>query len=384
MSMKNIISLTIVTAVTSVALLLAPVAFVQSDTSQPKTQHTSEKRDISITRVTTGLNHPWSIAFLSASDWLVTERSGSLRRVLDGQLQPEPIKGLPDVHATGQGGLLDVVLHPDFASNQLVYLSYTAKQGSNYGTEVARGVLVDNELRNLEIIFKALPKVRGGRHFGSRLAFDDRGYLYISLGDRGAKELAQEQNKHIGTVIRLHDDGAIPKDNPFVNIAGVLPEIYSYGHRNVQGMVFDKKTKTLWTHEHGPQGGDELNQVLSGQNYGWPIITYGANYGSGTKIGEGTEKLGMLQPTTFWDPSIAPSGLAIVDGNRYPEWQGNLLVGSLKFQLIARLELKDNAVLSEERLVERDFGRIRDIRQGPKGYLYFITDADNGSIYRIE
>lgn len=382
--MKNIIRSSIAATFISIASFLAPVAFAQSDASQSKALHKSDKRDISITQLTTGLDHPWSIAFLSATDWLVTERSGSLRRVLDGQLQPEPVKGLPDIHATGQGGLLDVVLHPEFASNQWVYLSYTAKQGSNYGTEVVRGTLIDNELRNLEIIFRALPKVRGGRHFGSRLAFDDRGYLYISLGDRGAKELAQEQDKHIGTIVRLHDDGAIPTDNPFVNIAGVLPEIYSYGHRNVQGMVFNKTTKTLWAHEHGPQGGDELNQVLPGQNYGWPTITYGANYGSGTKIGEGTEKPGMLQPTTYWDPSIAPSGLAIVDGNHYPEWQGNLLVGSLKFQLIARLELKDNVVQSEERLLERDYGRIRDIRQGPNGYLYFLTDADNGSIYRID
>lgn len=382
--MKNITRLTIATTFTFVALLSTPVAFAQSDTSQLKTLHTSDKRDISVTQVATGLDHPWSIAFVSATDWLVTERSGTLRRVLDGRLQPAPIKGLPVINATGQGGLLDVVLHPEFESNQWVYLSYTAKQGANYGTEVARGVLVDNELRDLEIIFKALPKVRGGRHFGSRLAFDDSGYLYISLGDRGAKELAQEQDKHPGAIIRLHDDGTTPKDNPFVNIANVLPEIYSYGHRNVQGMVFDNKTKTLWAHEHGPQGGDELNKVLPGQNYGWPTITYGANYGTGTKIGEGTEKPGMLQPISFWDPSIAPSGLAIVDSNRYPEWQGNLLVGSLKFQLIARLEIKGKAVLTEERLLKGKYGRIRDIRQGPNGYLYFLTDADNGSIYRIE
>ncbi len=365
-------------------ILSTTAVLAQSESTQPATAHTSIKRDISITQITSGLDHPWSIAFISATDWLVTERSGALRRVLNAKLQAEPIKGLPRLHAKGQGGLLDVVLHPDFNSNQWVYLSYTSKRGFKYGTEVARGKLVDNELRNVEIIFTALPKLLGGVHFGSRLTFDDKGYLYISLGDRGAKELAQQLDSHVGTIIRLHDDGAIPEDNPFVNVAGALPEIYSYGHRNVQGMVFDKKTKTLWAHEHGPQGGDELNQVLSGKNYGWPTITYGVNYGFGTKIGEGTEKPGMSQPVTFWDPSIAPSGLAFVDSSRYPEWQDNLLVGALKYQLIARLEVKNNAVLNEERLFANEYGRIRDIRQGPDGFLYFITDSGNGSIYRID
>lgn len=350
--------------------------------------HSSEKRDLAVTQLTSGLDHPWSLAFISENDWLITERSGSLRRIIDGQLQPEPIRGLPKIDATGQGGLLDVALHPEFDSNQWVYFSYTAKQGANYGTEVARGKLIDNELQDVEIIFKALPKVRGGRHFGSRLVFDDRGYLFVSLGDRGDKHLAQQQDKHIGTIVRLHDNGSVPTDNPFVNSVNVLPEIYSYGHRNIQGMAFDKQTKTLWAHEHGPQGGDELNKILPGQNYGWPTITFGANYGTGSKIGEGTKKDGMLQPITYWDPSIAPSGLAVVEGNRYPEWQGNLLVGALKFQLIARLELGLQAEISsvkhEERLLKGQFGRIRDIRQGPDGYIYFITDDDNGAVYRIQ
>jgi len=346
--------------------------------------HSSEKRDITVVQVSSGLDHPWSMAFISANDWLITERSGSLRRVIDGRLQSESIQGLPKIAATGQGGLLDVVLHPEFDSNRWVYISYTAKQGSGYGTEVARGKLIDNALTEVEVIFKALPKVRGGRHFGSRMVFDDRGYLFVSLGDRGNKEQAQQQDKHIGTIVRIHDDGAIPSDNPFVNTANVRPEIYSFGHRNVQGMVFDKNTKTLWAHEHGPQGGDELNNILAGQNYGWPTITYGANYVTGTKIGEGTDKDGMLQPTTYWDPSIAPSGLAIVEGNRYPEWQGNLLVGALKYKMIARLELDKGSVKQEERILNGHYGRIRDIRQGPDGYLYFLTDEDNSGVYRIE
>ena len=356
----------------------------QANTTTPTIEYASEKRVIKVEEIASGLDHPWSIAFVSETDWLVTERSGTLRRIVDGRVQEQPITGLPDIHPTGQGGLLDVVLHPDFDTNQWVYLSYSAKDKSRYGTEVARGKLVENQLENVEIVFKATPKVKGGRHFGSRLAFDDKGFLFISLGDRGAKKTAQHQDKHLGAIIRLHDDGRVPKDNPFINAANVLPEIYSYGHRNVQGMVFDKQTNTLWAHEHGPQGGDELNRILAGQNYGWPTITFGANYGTGTKIGEGTNKEGMLQPTTYWDPSIAPSGLAIVNSDHYPQWQGNLLVGALKFQLIARLELNENTVVHEERLLKSELGRIRDIRQGPDGFIYLLSDSDNGSIYRLK
>ncbi len=346
--------------------------------------YTSEKRDLKVTQITNGLDHPWSIAFISSNDWLVTERSGALRRVVNGEVLPKPISGLPNIAAVGQGGLLDVALHPDFESNQLVYLSYSAGSGSKYGTEVLRARLANNALENVEVIFQAIPKTRGGRHFGSRLAFDDEGYLYISLGDRGDQDTAQQQDKHMGAIVRIHNDGKIPTNNPFVHVANVLPEIYSFGHRNVQGMTFDNDTKTLWAHEHGPQGGDELNRVLPGQNYGWPTITYGANYGTGTKIGEGTEKPGMLQPTTYWDPSIAPSGLTVVNSPRYPQWQGNLLVGALKFQLLARLEIKEGKVVHEERLLERELGRIRDVKQGPDGVIYLLTDSDNGSIYRIE
>jgi len=234
------------------------------------------------------------------------------------------------------------------------------------------------------VIFKANPKTIGGRHFGSRLAFDAEGFLFISLGDRGSKDSAQQTNSHSGSIIRLNDDGTVPEDNPFINDKAVLPEIYSFGHRNVQGMAFDVSTNTLWAHEHGPQGGDELNKVLAGKNYGWPTITYGVNYGIGTKIGEGTVKDGMIQPVSYWDPSIAPSGLAIVNSPRYPQWQGNLLVGALKFQLIARLEMENGTVVHEERLLAQKLGRIRDIRQSPGGYIYVLTDSDNGAIYRLE
>ncbi len=344
----------------------------------------TEKQKINARELISGLDHPWSIAFISAGDWLVTERSGSLRRVIDGRLLPQPIGGLPAIAATGQGGLLDVALHPDFANNQRVYLSYVGKDTRGYGTEVLYGTLDGNSLTDVQVIFKALPKTGGGRHFGSRLAFDQNNMLFISLGDRGSKKTAQRLDQHHGSIIRLHADGSIPTTNPFVNDAAARPEIYSIGHRNVQGLAYDNKTNTLWAHEHGPQGGDELNQVLAGQNYGWPTITYGVNYGSGTRIGIGSSQPGMLQPVTYWDPSIAPSGLAIVSSDKYPHWQSNLLVGALKYQLIARLELQDKSVSHEERLLAGELGRIRDVRQGPDGFIYLLTDSDNGKVYRLE
>lgn len=344
----------------------------------------TEKRTIRVQELVGGLDHPWSMAFIDANDWLVSERSGELRRVVDGELLPEPISGLPQIAAVGQGGLLDIALHPKFAQNKLVYLSYVAAEGRLYGTEVLYGKLVGNTLQDVKVIFKALPKMRGGRHFGSRLVFDQNGYLYISLGDRGSKDTAQRLDQHHGSIIRIHDDGRIPVNNPFVSQVDALPEIYSYGHRNVQGLVMDLQSNTLWAHEHGPQGGDELNRVLAGQNYGWPTITYGVNYGIGTKIGIGEKKEGMMQPVTYWDPSIAPSGMALVTSDRYPDWQNNLLIGALKFQLLARLQLDGLDVVHEERLLEGKLGRIRDIRQGPDGYLYVLTDADNGKVFRLQ
>jgi len=365
-------------------LIILPLSLhVRADSAETVFTQSSEKHDLSVSLITAGLDHPWSIAFISENDWLVTERSGQLRRIINGELQKNPVIGLPEIRENGQGGLLDVVLHPQFASNRWVYLSYSASENSKSGTEVMRGKLNDNKLHDVEIIFKANPKSRGGRHFGSRLVFDDQGYLFVSLGDRGNQKNGQQQNTHSGSIVRLNDDGSVPDSNPFVNVAGVLPEIYSYGHRNVQGMVFDSTNKALWAHEHGPQGGDELNLVLSGKNYGWPVITYGVNYGSGTKIGEGTEKNGMEQPATFWDPSIAPSGLAVIDSPKYPQWQGNLFVGALKYQLLARLELTQGEVVHEERLLAGELGRIRDVRQGPDGFIYLLTDSGNGAVYRL-
>ncbi len=357
---------------------LTPVTWAQS--------YDTQERSITIEQVTDGLERPWSVAFLTNDEWLVTERTGQLRRIVDGVLQPQAITGTPDVDSDGQGGLLDVVPDPNYAENGWIYLSYAARNRKLFGssgTEVVRGKIKDNQWVDEQTLFVATPKQRGGRHFGSRLVFDNEGYLYISLGDRGDRDTAQNGKTHAGSIIRLHANGDIPESNPFIENDDVLNEIYSLGHRNIQGMTYDSQADTLWAHEHGPQGGDELNQVIAGKNYGWPIITYGVNYGVGTKIGEGQEKPGYEQPATYWDPSIAPSGLALVTSDKYPEWIGNLLVGALKFQLLARLTLEDNTVQDEERMLQNEFGRIRDVRQGPDGYLYFLKDAADGGLYRI-
>ncbi|HSS63127.1 MAG TPA: PQQ-dependent sugar dehydrogenase [Gammaproteobacteria bacterium] len=331
-----------------------------------------------------GLDHPWGLAFLPRGRLLVTERSGRLRLIQDGRLDARPIEGLPVVSSYGQGGLLDVALHPQFERNRLVYLSYAAAGPGGFGTEVARGRMVEHRLEDVEVIFRALPKFDGGRHFGSRLVFGSDNLLYISLGDRGYRPNGQDLSTHPGSIIRVHDDGSVPNDNPFVGKSGARPEIFSYGNRNVQGMTIRKNTGELWAHEHGPQGGDEVNIVRAGTNYGWPTITYGRNYGIGTRIGEGTQKEGMAQPVLQWTPSIAPSGMAFYDGDRFPGWKGNLFVGSLKFEYLARLELDGDGVVHQERLIEGALGRIRDVRQGPDGFIYLLTDEGSGILARIE
>ena len=334
--------------------------------------------------VSDGLEHPWSLAFLPDGRMLVTERPGRLRLVsAAGELHPEPIGGLPVIREHGQGGLLDVVLHPDFGNNRLVYFSFAETDNRGTGTAVARGRLRGHRLEQVEVIFRLLPKSGARQHFGSRLVFDNDGYLFITLGDRGDRPRAQDLGDHAGSLIRLHDDGRIPADNPFVDRAGKKPEIFNYGHRNMQGAALHPESGKLWTHEHGPQGGDELNIETAGVNYGWPVITYGANYGTGTRIGEGTHKTGMAQPVYYWVPSIAPSGMAFYTGKRFPQWQGNLFIGSLKFRLLVRLVLDGEKVVREERLLEKELGRIRDVRQGPDGLLYLLTDDSDGLLVRL-
>ena len=344
----------------------------------------SEEGAFKLVVVVEGLDHPWGLAFLADGRMLVTERSGRLRLIDNGRLDPEPIQGLPAVSSYGQGGLLDVVLHPDFEGNRLVYLSYAAAGAGGFGTEVARGRLIEHRLEDVEVIFRALPKFDGGRHFGSRLVFGNDGLLYISLGDRGHRPNGQDLSTHPGSIIRVRDDGSVPADNPFVEKPGARPEIFTYGNRNVQGMAIQPGTGRIWAHEHGPQGGDEVNVVTAGTNYGWPSITYGRNYGIGTRIGEGTQKPGMAQPVLQWTPSIAPSGMTFYNGNRFPKWNGNLFVGSLKFEYIARLELDGERVVHQEKLIEGALGRIRDLRQGPDGFIYILSDEANGVIARLE
>jgi aldose sugar dehydrogenase len=344
---------------------------------------TSQKQSFRVEIITDKLANPWGMAFLPKGDLLVTERPGSLRHITQAGKVSAPIQGLPDVKEKGQGGLMGIALHPDFENNKLVYLSYSAKGKGGYGTEVARGSLQGDKLTDVEIIFRAEAKSGGGQHFGSRLVFATDGSLYISLGERGSKDFAQDLNDHRGSLIRVNADGSIPMDNPFVKKKNARPRIYSYGHRNIQGMTLHPLTGKIWTHEHGPQGGDEVNIIVPGANYGWPVITYGVNYGIGTKIGEGTHKRGMQQPLHKWVPSIAPSGMTFYSGDKFPQWQDNLFVGSLKFGLLVRLEIKADKIVNEERLLNDKYGRIRDVVQGPDGLLYLLTDDVNGKLLRI-
>jgi glucose/arabinose dehydrogenase len=357
-------------------LLLSPIA--------PAASIATQEHDIGYEIVVEGLSNPWSVAFLPNGGMLISERRGTLRLVnSQGKLEAAPIEGLPAIDEHGQGGLLDVVLHPEFNDNHWVYFSYAEADGRTYGTTVARGKLKGRRLEQVQPIFRMGRKTASRRHFGSRLVFDHQGYLYITLGDRGDRPRAQDLNDHAGSVIRLNDDGSIPSDNPFFKESSALKEIYTYGHRNIQGVALHPESGKLWTHEHGPQGGDEINISDPGANYGWPVITYGVNYIIGTKIGEGTKKSGMAQPIHYWVPSIAPSGMAFYTGDKFNNWKGNLFVGSLKFQQLVRLELEGENVTHEERLLSRTFGRIRDVRQGPDGFIYLLTDAVDGKLIRL-
>lgn len=333
---------------------------------------------LSVTTVVEGLEHPWGLAFLPDGRMLVTERPGRLRIVgVDGSLSA-PLAGVPEVYAQRQGGLLDVALDPAFPDSRLVYLAYAEPAGGGSRTAVARARLEEGRLEGLEVIFRQVPAVDSGHHFGARLVFDREENLFVTLGDRGSqRDEAQQLDSHIGTVVRIRTDGGAPAGNPFTGREGALPEIYSYGHRNLQGAVLNPATGELWTHEHGPRGGDEVNVIRPGANYGWPVITYGTEY-YGTSIGEGTAKEGMEQPLHYWVPSIAPSGMAFYQSDLIDGWRGDLLVGALKAKLLVRLELgADDAVTNEERI---DIGeRVRDVRVGPDGAVYLLTDTGRRS-----
>jgi glucose/arabinose dehydrogenase len=348
--------------------------------------------DFQLVPVADGLVTPWSMAWLPNGDMLITERPGRLRIVRDGELLPDPVAGIPEVHARGQGGLLDVQPHPDFANNHLLYLTYSKPLTDDQSTTaLILGTFENDALTNVEELFEAVARGRNG-HYGSRIAFAD-GYVFMSAGDRQAPSTgdleahpAQDRSNHHGVIIRLHDDGRVPADNPFVGETDVQPETWSYGHRNPQGLAIHPVTGDLWANEHGPQGGDELNLIQPGRNYGWPVIGYGVNYGSGSTIHVGTRREEMEHPVHFWVPSIATSGLMIYTGQRFPAWNGSLFVGGMGGQQLARLTLEGQEVVAEETLL-RGFGRIRDVRQGPEGYIYIAVEDRRGAptaVYRLE
>ena len=372
--------------VAGASLLVAAPAAAQAPV------YKSALHDFRVVTVADGFEHPWSIAFVPGGDILVTERPGRLRIIRDGRLLPAPVEGVPPVFAVGQGGLLDVVPHPDFASNRLLYLSYSKPLGGQESTTaVIRGRFENDRLANVEEIFEAATRGRG--HYGSRLVFDGNGHLFVSVGERMASPSgdleahpAQDLTNHHGTINRLYEDGRVPPDNPFVGRDEVRPEIWSYGHRNPQSLAIHPETGDLWEAEHGPQGGDEINRIEPSLNYGWPVIGFGVNYGSGQRIHEGTLREGMQRPVHVWVPSIATSGMMIYDGDAFPEWRGDIFVGGLAGEQLARVEVDMGVSVLEETLV-RGMGRIRDVRQGPEGFIYLaIDDGADGltPIVRLE
>jgi len=366
------------------AALLLPFVAAAACAGEGQTVR-SEKHSFRVVTLVEGLQHPWGMAWLPDGRMLVTERAGRLRIVSrDFKLDPKPVEGLPRIVVGGQGGLFDVVLPPDYKQNGWVYISYSGPGDGGHGTELMRARLEGNRLADAQVLFRLQPKSGAGHHFGGRIVFDGKGHVFLTLGDRGSQDRAQRLNDHAGSLIRLNEDGSVPKDNPFVGRRDAKPEIYTYGNRNMQGAALHPKTGELWTHEHGPQGGDEVNVMRAGRNYGWPVITHGVSYGSGTKIGEGTRKAGVEHPLHYWVPSIAPSGMAFYEGDRFPNWRGNLLVGSLKDEMLVRLELDGEKVVKEERMLRQGIGRIRDVRVGPDGYVYLLTDERRGVLARLE
>jgi len=349
---------------------------------------TSEKQRFTLSTVATGFRIPWAMAFLPDGELLVTDRGGELyvvSGVTENSTQTEPVAGAPKVLAGGQGGLLDLELHPDYDKNGWIYLSYVApkqkgESGRGGNTALMRARLKDNQLIDQQLLFKAQPNYSSKRHYGGRIAFDADNHVYLTVGDRGSRDEVQRLDNYLGKVYRLHDDGSVPEDNPFTSVANAVTATWSYGHRNPQGMAVHPETGKLWAHEHGPKGGDELNLIIGGKNYGWPSITYGVNY-SGTRITDQQAKEGMEQPVTYWVPSIAPCGMNFVNSDQFPAWRNNILVGSLKFAQVRRLELEGDKVVHEETLLD-GIGRVRAIEQGPDGNIYIAVEGP-GRIVRL-
>ena len=363
---------------------LLSLLFAGAGDCQERPAPQSGETKVRITTFAEGLEHPWSLAFLPDGRMLVTERPGRMRYLSTAGKPSEPIAGVPAVYAHGQGGLLDVIPDPDFAENSIVYFSYAEPgQDDTNGTAVARATLDGQQLRDVQVIFRQAPKFASRHHFGSRLVFARDGTLFVTLGERNSqRDLAQDLSTHIGKIVRITKDGGVPDDNPYAGRQDVRPEIWSYGHRNLQGATLHPVSGQLWTHEHGPQGGDEINLPEPGRNYGWPVITYGVAYGTGAAIGEGTAKKGMEQPLHYWVPSIGPSGMVFHSGRNYPAWKGQLFVGALPAKQLVRLVIgADGRVSHEERIAIGK--RVRDVREGPDGALYLVTDENAGQVLRV-
>ncbi|HVG23428.1 MAG TPA: PQQ-dependent sugar dehydrogenase, partial [Thermoanaerobaculia bacterium] len=369
---------------TRVLALLLAAATLTAQNAPHSVTPASKAAPGTVTTYAKGLEHPWALAFLPDGRLLVTERPGRLRIVDRNGRVSQPLGGVPRVFAQGQGGLLDVALDPDFAKNRILYLSFSeAGDSGNAGTAVARATLGDNALRDVKVIYRQQPKVAGSGHFGSRIVFRRDGTMFITQGERMRyREQAQDLQSLLGKVVRINKDGTIPRDNPFVSRTDARPEIWSYGHRNVQAAALHPDTGDLWTIEHGARGGDEINRPQPGKNYGWPIITYGVDY-SGAKIGTGTAKAGMEQPLFYWDPVIAPSGAMFYTGNAFPSWKGSLFIGSLSPGALVRVTIRDNRITGEERFLGDLNERIRDVAQGPDGAIYMVTDSPKGRVLRL-
>jgi glucose/arabinose dehydrogenase len=366
------------------ALLAGAAAFAGPALAQIGDIIRTQEVSVRVEKLAEGLEHPWAVEVLPDGGYIVTERPGRLRIIRDGKVS-DPIDGVPKVSARGQGGLMDVALAPDFATSRKLYLTAATASDRGSGTEAFSATLSSDEksLKNVTPIFTMRHFTRGNIQYGSRIAIAADGSLFISVGDRGDRNRSQDWKDDAGSIVHLNADGSIPADNPFKNSSKALPEIWSKGHRNPQGITFDSADGKLYTVEHGARGGDEINNPEPGKNYGWPIITYGRDY-SGAKIGEGTAKEGLEQPLHYWDPSIAPGALVVYRGKMFPEWNGNFIVAALKFQLLSRMQRDaSGAFTAEERMFEGDYGRIRDVIVAPDGALLMVTDENDGELLRV-
>lgn len=332
-----------------------------------------------------GLDQPWALAFLPDGSMLITELTGQIRRWTPQGLVDAPLEGVPEVYAVGQGGLLDITLHPAFAENRLVYISYAAPAGDGATTRVARGRLSEDAgaLENVEVVFEAEPAIDSGQHFGSRVSFGPDGMLYVTVGDRNRRDTAQSLETDWGKTHRIRDDGGVPEDNPFVGHAGARPTIYNWGIRNAQGLAVQPETGAIWMHEHGPRGGDEVNIVQAGQNYGWPVVSFGREY-YGPAISDVTSAPGIVDPLHVWVPSIAPSGMAFYEGDAFPDWRGDILLGALTDQALVVLSVEGETIVGEQRLFEGEIGRVREVAVGPDSRVYLLTDSTDGQLIRLD